>query len=330
MKNGFGCAATLLRPRTVDRLPAHARRIAACGRAAGPSYESGGSVYFDARLFDDHADHHYAKLEPRSAFNVQLVEEGEGPASPCRLCTIRPRVLTMHRPSMLRPPARRQAPLAWASARSARRGTLRCGRRRGRASRRGRCPTATAGRAGTSSAPLWRGAWGAPQEGGDVRQRAHGEGAASAVACCATQQAVRRQARRALGRHRPRVPAPRQRAGAGRGPWVGKDVHTAGGLPQCSRPRANLVPSVFAPGVLLQRPVGQLLLARGPPPHRGPEDVQVAQELYLYQGKGPERPTAPLSSERSTHPGPHGTLLVAAPHRTPWRTTRRARFASCS
>ena len=45
------------------------------------SYESGGSVYFDARLFDEHKDHHYAKLEPRSAFNVQLVEEGEGSSS---------------------------------------------------------------------------------------------------------------------------------------------------------------------------------------------------------------------------------------------------------
>jgi hypothetical protein len=33
------------------------------------------------RTFDESKDHHYAKLEPRSAFNVQLTEEGEGTAA---------------------------------------------------------------------------------------------------------------------------------------------------------------------------------------------------------------------------------------------------------
>lgn len=47
----------------------------------GFAYESGGSVYFDTRKFDGDAHHHYAKLEPKSAFNVQLIEEGEGSIS---------------------------------------------------------------------------------------------------------------------------------------------------------------------------------------------------------------------------------------------------------
>lgn len=78
------------------------------------SYESGGSVYFDARLFDEHKDHHYAKLEPRSAFNVQLVEEGEGPSRPLsQRCVQHPRSTTVRPASAPRPPAP-QAPSAWA------------------------------------------------------------------------------------------------------------------------------------------------------------------------------------------------------------------------
>jgi cysteinyl-tRNA synthetase len=68
--NGFGCAA---RPRLAASSltrPARRRR-----------YESGGSVYFDVKAFDGVEKHHYAKLDPRAAFNVQLVEEGEGAIS---------------------------------------------------------------------------------------------------------------------------------------------------------------------------------------------------------------------------------------------------------
>lgn len=42
------------------------------------SYESDGSVYFDTVGFDSHPDCHYAKLEPWSAGNVKLIQEGEG------------------------------------------------------------------------------------------------------------------------------------------------------------------------------------------------------------------------------------------------------------
>jgi len=103
MKNGFGYAAA---PSAhFNRQQKLMRDRSQIDHAAGISYESGGSVYFDARLFDDHADHHYAKLEPRSAFNVQLVEEGEGPARPCRWRTVRPRILIIRPWSILvRPP----------------------------------------------------------------------------------------------------------------------------------------------------------------------------------------------------------------------------------
>ncbi|KAI9006865.1 tRNA synthetases class I (C) catalytic domain-containing protein [Hyaloraphidium curvatum] len=49
--------------------------------ANGFGYESGGSVYFDTLAFDRHPDHTYAKLEPWSAGNMKLVEEGEGDLS---------------------------------------------------------------------------------------------------------------------------------------------------------------------------------------------------------------------------------------------------------
>ena len=37
-----------------------------------------GSVYFDTKAFDDKGEHHYAKLQPWSAGNEGLIEEGEG------------------------------------------------------------------------------------------------------------------------------------------------------------------------------------------------------------------------------------------------------------
>lgn len=41
-------------------------------------YESGGSVYFDTMRFNASKEHFYAKLEPWSAMNLDLIAEGEG------------------------------------------------------------------------------------------------------------------------------------------------------------------------------------------------------------------------------------------------------------
>ncbi|KAM5530533.1 hypothetical protein V8D89_015810 [Ganoderma adspersum] len=47
----------------------------------GYGYEVEGSVYFDTRAFDKAAHHSYAKLEPWSKGNSELLEEGEGALS---------------------------------------------------------------------------------------------------------------------------------------------------------------------------------------------------------------------------------------------------------
>ncbi|KAH9979011.1 tRNA synthetases class I (C) catalytic domain-containing protein [Lactifluus volemus] len=47
----------------------------------GYAYEVAGSVYFDTNKFDSHANHSYAKLEPWSKGNKELLEEGEGALS---------------------------------------------------------------------------------------------------------------------------------------------------------------------------------------------------------------------------------------------------------
>lgn len=44
----------------------------------GYAYEAEGSVYFNTGGFDKADNHNYAKLEPWSAGNRELLEEGEG------------------------------------------------------------------------------------------------------------------------------------------------------------------------------------------------------------------------------------------------------------
>lgn len=48
----------------------------------GYGYEFEGSVYFDTGTFDKADGHNYAKLEPWSKGNRELLEEGEGKFSP--------------------------------------------------------------------------------------------------------------------------------------------------------------------------------------------------------------------------------------------------------
>jgi cysteinyl-tRNA synthetase len=55
----------------------------------GYAYEVAGSVYFDTNKFDSRTNHTYAKLEPWSKGNKELLEEGEGRYSPPTLPSLR-------------------------------------------------------------------------------------------------------------------------------------------------------------------------------------------------------------------------------------------------
>lgn len=55
----------------------------------GYAYESEGSVYFDTEVFDGSKSHVYAKLQPGSKGNKELLEDGEGASD----LTLRPHVI---------------------------------------------------------------------------------------------------------------------------------------------------------------------------------------------------------------------------------------------
>lgn len=44
----------------------------------GYAYENNGSVYFDVTKYNDGEKHKYAKLEPTSVNDQNLIQEGEG------------------------------------------------------------------------------------------------------------------------------------------------------------------------------------------------------------------------------------------------------------
>ena len=54
----------------------------------GYAYESEGSVYFDTLAFDKAENHYYAKIEPWSKGNRELLEDAEGLSKKICFCSI--------------------------------------------------------------------------------------------------------------------------------------------------------------------------------------------------------------------------------------------------
>jgi cysteinyl-tRNA synthetase len=71
-------------PDTVTRVTEYVPEIVAFVKGIvknGFAYESEGSIYFDTEAFDNSPEHDYAKLEPWSKGNRELLEDGEGQLS---------------------------------------------------------------------------------------------------------------------------------------------------------------------------------------------------------------------------------------------------------
>ena len=219
----------------------------------GFAYEGGGSVWFDTAKFegaegkgegDEAWRHTYAKLQPWSKGNRELLEDGEGASSslsPLGALSLAARAAELTPCS----PARRLAHLDDGQALGVRLCAV---------------EVVQAGRAGVAVAM----GPGPPRVA--HRVLGHGDGR------------PRRGHGRPLGRRRPRVPTPRQRARAERGASLA--------LSACaltlsrSDPQTEALAAPTPAGVPQLPPMGQLLPAHGSPAHRGPQDVQVAQELY--------------------------------------------------
>lgn len=68
-------------PDTVTRVTEYVPEIVAWAERLvknGFAYEADGSIYFDTEAFDNSPGHDYAKLEPWSKGNRELLEDGEG------------------------------------------------------------------------------------------------------------------------------------------------------------------------------------------------------------------------------------------------------------
>lgn len=68
-------------PDTVTRVTEYVPEIVAFVEGIvknGFAYEAEGSIYFDTEAFDSSPGHDYAKLEPWSKGNRELLEDGEG------------------------------------------------------------------------------------------------------------------------------------------------------------------------------------------------------------------------------------------------------------
>lgn len=78
------------RPDTLTRVTEYVPEIAAFVQKVvenGYAYSADGSVYFDTRAFDGKNGHSYAKLQPWSKGNRELLEDGEGKFAISALCS---------------------------------------------------------------------------------------------------------------------------------------------------------------------------------------------------------------------------------------------------